>query len=243
MGSTQFNEEQFQAIYPPGIENHYWTLGRNLIIARILRKHGLANKKILEIGCGRGIVVEFLRQRGFDCSGVELAPITIPKEIKSYVWSGLDYVHLAPEFAQTVEVAMLLDIIEHVADDVDFVQRVKNSFPNLKYLLITVPARQELWSNYDEFNGHFRRYDVVDLGEVIKKAGLIVRSCSYLFHTLYVSARLLLSSRKKRNTRIKAPLGFMKYVHRFLAFMFVAESVVVSGSVRGTSIICIAGYE
>ena len=51
---TAFDEEQYARIYPPGIERHYWTRARNLIVEREIRRLGLASPPILEVGCGQG---------------------------------------------------------------------------------------------------------------------------------------------------------------------------------------------
>ena len=51
----------------------------------------------------------------------------------------------------------------------------KGKFENAKHLVITVPARQELWTNYDVFNGHFKRYNLTDLEGFVRS-----RYCNYL---------------------------------------------------------------
>ena len=73
------------------------------------------------------------------------------------------------EVAQRNEVRtiLLLDVIEHLEDPVAFLAELRSHFPALRHLLLTVPARQELFSNYDEFNGHFRRYDPALLRELL----------------------------------------------------------------------------
>ena len=73
---TEFNKEQFDSIYPQGIENHYWNNARNKLLKNILKKSG-AVKNILEVGCGKGIVTEYLLHNGFGINGVELAEVPI----------------------------------------------------------------------------------------------------------------------------------------------------------------------
>ena len=68
---TAFTPEQYASIYPSGIQRHYWNHARNRIIARKLLPFVRAEAKVLDIGCGPGIVVGYLRRAGIDCSGVD----------------------------------------------------------------------------------------------------------------------------------------------------------------------------
>ena len=69
---TQYGKEEFDINYPAGYEKNFWPLARNYIIGHELKKFGLLQEKILEVGCGKGIVIKSLREQGFDCWGVEL---------------------------------------------------------------------------------------------------------------------------------------------------------------------------
>ena len=51
-------------------------------------------------------------------------------------------------------------------------------------VLITVPARQEVWSNYDEYYGHYRRYDLAKLRATITSIGFIPSELGYLYGLL-----------------------------------------------------------
>ena len=69
---TTFSQEHFERAYPTGIENHYWTNARGRIVFHEIEKNCLSTYKILEIGCGRGVVLDCLRAKGIDCHGVVL---------------------------------------------------------------------------------------------------------------------------------------------------------------------------
>ena len=238
MINTEFNKEQFDAIYPIGIENHYWTLSRNKIIKKELEKNGLINNRILEIGCGRGIVVNFLRESGFDCYGVELAEIESIEGIEDYVITGTTFESLDNDLITSIEVIMLLDIIEHIKNDVEFISKINNFFPNLKCLIITVPTRKELFSNYDTYYGHYRRYGNSEIFEVADRGGLYVKRLSYFFHFLYLPAILLSMFNIKRNIKILPPKGIKIYIHKMLAMFFYLDYLLLPGKIFGTSMIC-----
>ncbi len=240
MSRTEFNEEQFLSIYPKGIERHYWTLARNTIIKQVIGTHGLKNKKILEIGCGRGIVVEFLRKSGIDCIGVELSPVHIEHALESFVKTGTDFRSLEKSVIDEIEVVMLFDVIEHIEHDKEFIESIKNTFPKLTHIVVTVPARKEVWSNYDEYNGHFRRYDRMMIRKLFYDLSMKEIENGYFFHALYIPARILLSIAKKRETTIHAPYGLTVFVHALLARFFVLEYNMLPKRLYGTSLIYVA---
>jgi hypothetical protein len=67
MTETAFGAEQMSEPYPPGMEEHFWPFSRNRIILREIHAAQAKNgrlARILEIGCGPGIVLKDLRARG-----------------------------------------------------------------------------------------------------------------------------------------------------------------------------------
>ncbi|MBK9283193.1 MAG: methyltransferase domain-containing protein [Sphingobacteriaceae bacterium] len=233
---TEFNKEQFDAIYPEGIENHYWTHARNLILKHVLSKS--ENKNILEIGCGKGVVVNFLRISGYNISGVELADIKPMNSVKENVMCGTDVFKLSADKCNLIDTIMLLDVIEHLENPNSFILKLNEKFPSLKQIIITVPARQELFSNYDIFNGHFRRYDSKTLISEFSGLKTCAITISYFFHSLYIPAKALLNTKGKRSESIKAPIGtFSKFIHRLIALFFYIEYLLLPAPIHGTSLL------
>lgn len=235
--STEFNIEQFDAIYPEGIENHYWTFARNKILNRILKKYE-PKSVILEVGCGRGIVVNYLYKQGYNITGIELAKVSISQDLCKIVKSGMNVFDLSDEESKNVNIIMLLDVIEHIEFPEDFLIQLKDKFKNLKHFIITVPACQELFSNYDDFNGHFRRYDFSTLKKEFNAFEFTTLKMNYFFHSLYLPARILLKTKGKREEKIAAPKGFFKKaIHFFLANIFYLEFLVLPKKLKGTSLL------
>lgn len=234
---TEFNKDQFDAIYPDGIENHYWTFARNKILFKILNDD-YPNKTILEVGCGKGIVVNYLFNKGCHIKGVELAEIPIDEKLKHIVKSGVNVFDLHSSECDKVEVIMLLDVIEHIELPKPFLNQLKHKFPNLKTFIITVPACNELFSNYDTFNGHFRRYDLSMLKNEFSEFQYEKLKMSYLFHALYFPAKLLLNTKGKREEVILAPKSFIKKMtHKILAYIFFFEYLILPSKIKGTSLL------
>src|SRR5262245_37209792 len=105
--TSEFDQEQFDHAYPAGIENNWWNVARNLVLDSELaraRRSGLVSgsPRILEIGCGRGIVVQHLLSCGWDVWGVELATPTRVGGIEDRVITGVDARNLPSAFRASV---------------------------------------------------------------------------------------------------------------------------------------------
>jgi len=238
--TTEFDQNEFDLVYPPGIENHYWSVARSAIICREIRRHRWTGLKWIEVGCGRGIVLQALRHSGVDVMGAELAAVPPLEELVAHVFYGQDACELPEQVRNTFGGVMLLDVIEHIVNPVEFLTRLLNRLPNVRAALITVPAHQELWSNYDEFYGHHRRYDRLTLAETVNASGLRPVRLSHFFHSLYPVARLLVRSGKQRKVKVSAPGGLWKPLHALLGTAFVVESAVLPAHWPGTSLMCAA---
>jgi hypothetical protein len=136
-----------------------------------------------------------------------------------------------------VDTILLLDVIEHLEDPKVLIREAVGNLPNLKSIMITVPAGQALWNNFDEFNGHYLRYDRPQLVNLMKELGWQPSYCGYFFHALYWPALLFAKLGLKRSVTIPAPKGAMAGWHRLLSQLFFWEYKVMPGSLVGSSII------
>lgn len=90
--------------------------------------------------------------------------------------------------AATIDWVLLMDVLEHVEDDLGLLTAVgRIQTPNGR-LLVTVPAHAFLWSEHDVFLGHHRRYNRSHLRALLQRAGFSVEEC-FSFYTLPFLAR------------------------------------------------------
>jgi 2-polyprenyl-3-methyl-5-hydroxy-6-metoxy-1,4-benzoquinol methylase len=241
MSKTEFQADHYDHLYPVGIEFQYWQIARNKTLLKLVRKYCNSNDRILEVGCGRGDVLTYFRKHGLDCWGVELADeVPVLEAVKDYIQIGVDANTLPEEFRHSVKIITLFDVIEHLPDPSVFLNELKQNFPNLTHFIITVPACQEIWSNYDEFNGHYRRYDLKMMREQGKAINAEVMNNRFFFKMLYLPARILLSIKKQRNTVLKGPKpGFARLVHRFIANVSVLIDSILPASFKGSSVLAV----
>lgn len=240
MPPTEFSEQEFDLAYPPGVEFNYWTVARNRILWHALTRQRWVDQRWMEVGCGRGIVLQDLRRRGLEVQGVELAPVVPLPEVAAHVITGRDVCDLPASDRARPQGVLLLDVIEHLPDPAAFLGRLRDALPAVTRWLITVPAHPELWSNYDEFYGHHRRYTATLLHEQLRTARLRPLVTRHFFHLLYPAARLLLATRRQRAVRVAAPPQWQRPLHQILGWGFALESRLLPGSWPGTSLMCLA---
>jgi len=84
-----------------------------------------------------------------------------------------------------VSLALLMDVLEHVDDDVGLLRQCVGVVPRGTRFLISVPAFQLLWSGHDEFLEHKRRYTLGQIVEVVERGGLVVERGAYYFGLVF----------------------------------------------------------
>jgi len=233
--ATEFSDDQFDQAYPDGIENHWWNLARNSILANAVKKFAGAGAVVLDVGCGRGFVVKYLRDQGMDCSGVEPAKARPVFSVRDHVRVGMDAWDLPLAERMHYDTMLLLDVIEHVPDPAAFLKRLCDGFPNLSHVIITVPACQELWSNYDECYGHCRRYSLEMLKNALVAPGAACIGAGYFFHLTYPVCWAAAHLAKKRQTRLRAPQGIGKRLHKLISRVMIIDYYILPGRVPGMS--------
>jgi SAM-dependent methyltransferase len=235
--ASGFTETQRAHAYPAGIERHFWMLSRSRILYDKLRAAGAASP-MLDIGCGPGVTVHHLRRRGIDCSGLDLAtyPTVLP-DIAGAVWYGQDAFTLPEPQRARFRTLLLLDVVEHLADPDSFLRRCAEAYPNVTTMLITVPARQELWSNYDEFYGHQRRYDIGSVTGLCSEAGIEVTECGYFFHALYLTMALQKLLSIQRSVEFEGVRN--QPFHDLLAALFYLEEKILPAALPGSSLLVV----
>src|SRR5438445_643814 len=95
-----------------------WKRTGNWAIFSITGEHqlkalGLQRPRILEVGCGKGVVIAYLMERGYPSWGVELAKVAPVESVKEFVFTGISALDLPAGQRESFNALFLLDIIEH----------------------------------------------------------------------------------------------------------------------------------
>ena len=233
--ASAYSAEQYADNYHPGMEYHWWTCARASIVQRAVDR--FPGAVILDVGCGPGLVVRHLREHGYNCHGCEIGRPVVHAAVAEAIQTGVDALDLQLDFRLSVGVILLLDVLEHLQDPQTFLSSLLAAFPNLRGVIITVPARQELWSAWDERFGHYMRYDRSSLATLCTKSGLKVQRLRYFFQCLY-PVLLAVSHTSGRATKIAGPRR-RSLPHTLLSYLFRIEEALPIGRAYGSSLIAV----
>lgn len=178
-------EELFDAIHAHA-ERHWWFRGRQRIVRKLLDRHfgpreAHPHATVLDLGCGAGTNLRFLERYG-RVSGADPAPKAL-EYCRQRFDGPLAEVWLPdklPYNEKSFDLVVMLDVLEHVEDDVGALQRVLRLLTPGGTLLLTVPALRWLWSYHDVEHHHFRRYHRGDLRRKLARLGFDVITISYI---------------------------------------------------------------
>jgi 2-polyprenyl-3-methyl-5-hydroxy-6-metoxy-1,4-benzoquinol methylase len=184
-------------------ETSFWFRHRNEILAAVMGQFRPAGL-LMDIGGGNGCVSLELNRRGIQTVVVE------PGDYGARMAHDRGLTVLRATFkpdtfiAGQVPAIGLFDVIEHIADDKQFLKNCWTTLASSGYLYVTVPALQFLWSSDDEFAGHYRRYNRRTLARVLTDAGFEILLLSHFFSLLVPMlflARTLPSTLGRRKVR------------------------------------------
>jgi SAM-dependent methyltransferase len=182
-------------------DRHWWYRGRRQVIDRVLDGMGLApGARILDAGCGSGRNMLELAHRG-TVTGVELSPTSVRLARERAVGEVIEGSVLEMPFADaSFDLAVSLDVIEHLEDDVGALRELRRTVAPGGSLLVTVPAYGWLWSGHDVINHHHRRYTRRSMQRAAEAAGWRQVRTSY-FNSLLLPVAIALRVLDRINTK------------------------------------------
>jgi SAM-dependent methyltransferase len=197
-------------------ERHWWFVGRRRLFARVIgRSLSAPRPRVLDVGTSTGTNLRMCRALGFDhVTGVDVSEAALAYA----VGKGLGPVSRAdvralPARANSFDLVLATDVIEHVDDDRAAVQELARVVGEHGVVLITVPAFQVLWSRHDEVTHHKRRYRKSAVIDLIAASGLELEECYYfnflLFIPILAVRKLLALFRVKHRGDTALNIGFV----------------------------------
>jgi SAM-dependent methyltransferase len=160
---------------------HWWFVARREILFSLLRTriHLPDDAEILDVGCGTGATLQALSQR-YKAFGIDPSSLAIDQcRARGLANAAVGTLEEFPFPGKSFDLIAMLDVIEHIDDDVAALQLAKKLLKDGGHILLTVPAFQFLWSKHDEINQHKRRYAKRVLKECLEKSGYTVDFISY----------------------------------------------------------------
>jgi 2-polyprenyl-3-methyl-5-hydroxy-6-metoxy-1,4-benzoquinol methylase len=213
---------------------HPWELARIEVVKRVLRERVDLHPgdMVLDVGCGDSFLVEQIAASypsvtfcGIDTAFDEHLLGMFTRNLKV---GNVQLFRTLEDAASKIRdkqaaVVLLLDVIEHVQDDVAFLKSLQTSplvGPHTRYV-VSVPAFECLFSTHDVFLGHYRRYSNRTLERHLKRAGLEPQLLCYFFSSLLLprltkaAGEKLLRVKSTRTTAVASWRG-SKALQRFI---------------------------
>lgn len=222
-------------------EQHFWYRGRHrFLLAAVNRYLPYAGRPLaaIDLGGGTGGWVHYLTQHRpddfaplalGDSSEVALglAALVLPPAVQRY---HIDLMQL--DMHDQWDAVFLLDVIEHLPDDVE---ALRQSFAALKtggYLFVATPAFPQFWSYNDDLAQHLRRYRRSDFLRLALQSGLTLTDSRYfMFYLspLYLLSRMrpdskVMTQAQKEQLVLKQHQIPSRPVNAFLSAIFAAET-------------------
>lgn len=229
-------------------ELHPWYKARMVLINEVIGTNISLDAKVLDFGCGSGAVLEMLKNKGLvNIRGADVSEscVTLAKS------RGLEVNLIKPGYSELVkrkyDLILLLDVLEHIENDLEVLSILRSSLSDNGRILITVPAHNFLWRSHDDANHHYRRYSRKSLVKLIADSDCTIihlrwwNSIMFLGF-LFISIRDKLSKRffkdtSKKEDNFDLPSKFISKV--ILRILSIESKSELLGKCMGVSLIAL----
>jgi SAM-dependent methyltransferase len=192
---------------------HWWIATRFCYIDRALKSTIGKQIDVLEVGCGTGQNIRYLRQQSPNrerinqCVGVDMH---LPTDFRP-IWSTANdhWQRQLPSGDQKFDLILGMDVLEHIENDGQALRQWVQYLNPGGVLLLTVPAFEQLWSYHDVLLRHQRRYTAKQLMALAGQCELNPIYLRYafapFFPLVFVIRKLKGSRTKPTSTDLKLP--------------------------------------
>ena len=161
---------------------HFWIRRRFDVVRQLANISPSESTEMWgEVGCGHGLVQkQFESELGISVDGIDLNEHALRQNIASLGrLFCYDVTSLEGVLDRSYDRLLLLDVIEHLDQDVEFLKVVSRMVRPGGTIYINVPAFNHLFSPYDVAAGHVRRYNSKMIKQLVKSCELELGSWTY----------------------------------------------------------------
>jgi 2-polyprenyl-3-methyl-5-hydroxy-6-metoxy-1,4-benzoquinol methylase len=195
------------------IRRHPWWRARARLTLALLDRLGVRPPaRVLDAGCGWGVTLELLERQGYRALGLDISRRALELlDRPGRELAEADLTQPLPPGIEPYDCAIALDVIEHVDDDRGVVRRLGELVRPGGVVVVSVPALPELFTEFDQIQGHRRRYVPETLLDAFAATGLTVEQTFW-----WGSWMVPLLKRRRNRSRARAGDGPSQVYRRYL---------------------------
>jgi SAM-dependent methyltransferase len=178
-------------------QGHWWFSCRRRLAAATLRRWCRQSpRRVLDMGCGTGAMLDDLQQFGLEF-GLDISPTALDYcRSRGHTRLAIGVGEALPLRSGSVDAVVTLDVLEHIEDDERTLDQLYRICATDAVVVITVPVTPWLWTTRDDRLLHKRRYTRRQLLERCRAAGFeVVKSSYYCVFFFPVVAAVVLVNR------------------------------------------------
>jgi hypothetical protein len=232
-----------QEVLGAGIEDHWYYVAKGRALRALL--DGSQVPELLDVGAGSGVFARQMLEHGV----CRRAVCVDPNYTEEAMASGQDdrIVFQRSVDSVTQSLILMIDVLEHVPDDLGLLRSYSDRAPPDTLILISVPAFQFLWSGHDMFLEHQRRYTLPELEDLVRRADLQLVRGRYFFASLFplVALSRLYQQRRLASGKAQAESALHRHpppINAALTWVHAVESATLFriNRLAGLSAFCLA---
>lgn len=154
----------------------WWRARARLALSLLAHARVLPPARILDAGCGSGILLGALEERGYQVCGLDIARRSLEQiDRPGRHLIEADLTRCDPPESESFDAFLLLDVLEHLDDEKVVLRTLGRLLKPDGLAVVSVPARPDLFSEFDEIQGHRRRYLPESFQSAFEGTGLRVK--------------------------------------------------------------------
>lgn len=181
--NSHFYKNYFQ------VEKTHWLMRvRRMIVGDLLCRYldpQTGDVKILDFGCGSGILVGELQGRGYNAFGVDVSDEAVEfgrmQGVKNLDIQSGEFLGYPNDYFDAV---LSMDVLEHLEDESWAIKEISRVAKPQGRVIVTVPAYKFLWGIQDEVAHHYRRYNLAEIKQRLVSDGQLKIIWATYFNTL-----------------------------------------------------------
>ena len=160
---------------------------------KFVKKYGLKNKKVIEIGCGKGEYLSLMKSAGVDAYGIENSQESVDYCIKNNLNVTKDFIYTAVDVlpSRPYDAFFMLSYFEHLPDPTIQLKSIHKNLKEGGVGLIEVPnfdmmLKHDMFSEF--ITDHLTYFTKSTLTSTLLMNGFDVIECKEIWHDYIISA-------------------------------------------------------